>query len=74
MYITTAVIEGMMCGMCEAHVADAIRKNFDVKKVKASKKKKNAVIISEGPISEEALHAAIDPTGYTLVSVESEEE
>ena len=30
---TTVGIDGMMCGMCESHVNDAIRKSFDVKKV-----------------------------------------
>ena len=29
-------IDGMSCGMCEAHVQDVIRRNIDVKKVKAS--------------------------------------
>ena len=43
-------IEGMMCGMCEAHVNDAIRNNFKVKKVQASSKEKNAVIITEEEI------------------------
>ena len=47
MFKTTVGIEGMMCGMCEAHVNDAIRKAFDVKKVKASRKDNNAEIISE---------------------------
>ena len=28
MYKTTLKIEGMMCGMCEAHVADVIRKTL----------------------------------------------
>ena len=26
MYKTTLKIDGMMCGMCEAHVCDAVRK------------------------------------------------
>ena len=30
---TILSIEGMQCGMCEAHVNDAIRNNFAVKKV-----------------------------------------
>ena len=30
---TTLGIDGMMCGMCESHMNDAIRNNFDVKKV-----------------------------------------
>ena len=39
----TVKIDGMMCGMCEAHVNDAIRKAFPVKKVSASH--------SKGPVS-----------------------
>lgn len=68
MYKVTANIDGMMCGMCEAHVQDAIRKAFPVKSVKASKSKKNAVILTETPITEEELRESLDPTGYTLVS------
>lgn len=30
---TTLKIDGMMCGMCESHVNDAIRNAFPVKKV-----------------------------------------
>ena len=29
----TLVVDGMMCGMCESHVNDAVRKAFPVKKV-----------------------------------------
>ena len=32
-------IDGMACGMCESHINDAIRNNFDVKKVKSSHKR-----------------------------------
>ena len=32
----TCKIDGMMCGMCESHINDAIRKNFDIKKVSSS--------------------------------------
>ncbi len=28
----TAGIEGMVCGMCEAHINEAVRKAFRVKK------------------------------------------
>ena len=69
---TTAKIDGMMCSMCEAHIQDAIRKAFAVKSVKASRAKGEAVIVSEEAISAAALHAAIDPTGYTLGTVKSE--
>lgn len=33
---TTLKIDGMMCGMCESHVNDAIRNAFPVKKVTSS--------------------------------------
>lgn len=36
---TTLGIDGMMCGMCESHMNDAIRNNFDVKKVTSSHSK-----------------------------------
>jgi copper chaperone CopZ len=68
----TVKIDGMMCGMCEAHVQDAIRKAFDVKSVKASKAKKNAVIVSEAPLPEEELRRTIDATGYSFISYTSE--
>lgn len=52
-------IDGMMCGMCEAHVSDVIRKNFNVKKVKASHLKKEAEVLTENDIDEEQLKAAV---------------
>ena len=36
---TTVKIDGMMCGMCEAHVSDVIRSKFNIKKVSASHSK-----------------------------------
>ena len=65
-------IDGMMCGMCESHVNDAIRKSFDVKKVSSSHSKKKTEIISEEAIDEDKLRAVIDETGYTVLSVDSE--
>ena len=60
---------GMMCGMCEAHVSDAIRGALPVKKVTASHTKGQAVILSEAPLDEEALRAAIGKTGYEVQGV-----
>ena len=50
---TTLGIDGMMCGMCESHMNDAIRNNFDVKKVTSSHSKKQTVIITEQDIDEQ---------------------
>ena len=65
----TVKIDGMMCGMCVAHVNDAIRKAFPVKKVSASHSKGQAVLLTETDISEEELCKAIDATGYRVLSV-----
>ena len=46
----TVYIDGMQCGMCEAHVNDAIRKAFPVKKINSSHSKNQAVIITEQDI------------------------
>lgn len=43
---TVVGIDGMACSMCESHVNDTVRRNFHVKSVKASHKKKQAEIIS----------------------------
>lgn len=61
-------IDGMKCGMCEMHVEDTIRKNFDVKKVKASHFKNEVVIISPSEISLNQFKDAFYPTGYRVTS------
>ena len=58
---TTVKVDGMMCGMCEAHVSDAIRDALPVKKVTASHTKGQAVILSETPLDEEALPPSARP-------------
>ena len=70
---TTLEIEGMACGMCESHINDTIRKAFPaVKKVTSSHTKGRTEIISEEPLVEAALRAAIAPTGYQVLGVQSE--
>ena len=36
----TIAVEGMACSMCEAHINDAVRKAFPVKKVTSSRSKR----------------------------------
>ena len=73
MYRVTVKIEGMMCGMCEAHIADTIRREFpDAKKASASRKHGEATFLSEREIDRETLKQAIEETGYTFVSVSVE--
>ncbi len=69
---TTLAIEGMMCGMCEAHVCDAIRKAVpSAKKVSASRSRREASFLTEEEVDRERLKAAIDATGYTCLGVDS---
>ncbi len=69
---TTLKIEGMMCGMCEAHVCDAIRKAVpSAKKVSASRSKKEASFLTKDEVDAERLKAAISETGYICLGAES---
>ncbi len=69
---TTMKIDGMMCGMCEAHICDAIRKAVpEARKVTASRGKKEASFLTEGAVDADSLKAAIDATGYSCLGVES---
>ena len=72
MYKTTLKIDGMMCGMCESHINDTIRKAAAVKKVSSSHVKGEAVVITEEPLDVDAVKAAIHATGYEVTDAASE--
>ena len=71
MFETILKVDGMMCGMCESHVNETVRKTADVKKVTSSHTKGETVILSEQPVDVEALKAAIADTGYTVTGVQT---
>lgn len=66
---TILKIDGMACGMCESHINDVVRRTCSVKKVTSSHSKGETVILSEQPLDEAALQAAIKETGYELKSM-----
>lgn len=66
-------IDGMMCGMCESHMNDAIRNAFEVEKVTSSHTKGTTEIISKEPLSRKALTEAVEKTGYKILEVNEEE-
>lgn len=70
----TVKVDGMMCGMCEAHVNDAIRKHLTVKKVTSSRKKKETVILAEQDIPDARLESVITESGYTFLGATREED
>ena len=73
MKLITLKIDGMMCGMCESHVNDVIRKNFKIDKVTSSHSKNETKIITDEDISLEKLKEVINPTGYKILDYKIEE-
>ena len=68
---TILKVNGMMCGMCESHINDVVRKSAEVNKVSSSHTKGETVILSEKPVDVEKLKQAIAETGYTVVGAET---
>lgn len=65
-------VEGMVCGMCEAHINNAVRQNFAVKKVTSSHSKGKTEIIVQLPLDEEKLKEVLGKSGYTVTGVHTE--
>ena len=73
MFKTVLKIDGMMCGMCEAHVNDAIRKAIpEAQKVTSSHTKGESSFLSEAEPNVDRLKEAINETGYTVLSMNTE--
>ncbi|MCM1181159.1 MAG: heavy-metal-associated domain-containing protein [Clostridium sp.] len=68
----TLEVDGMACGMCEAHINEAVRNAFHVKKVTSSHSRKQTVIIAEQDIPEQELIDVVAKAGYDVASVSSE--
>ena len=69
---TVLKMDGMMCGMCESHMNDVIRQNFQVKKVTSSHKKGETEILSEELLDEEKVRAEVEKIGYKVMDIQSE--
>lgn len=70
MYEIILKVDGMKCGMCEAHVNNAVRDNFNVKKVKSSHSKGQTVILTEEDMDEKKLSNIVSATGYIVTEVQ----
>ncbi|MCR5496000.1 MAG: FeoB-associated Cys-rich membrane protein [Treponema sp.] len=66
---TVVEIDGMMCPMCESHVNDAIRNNFDVKSVKSFFKTGICLIVSEKSLDKEKITQVLKASGYTVKNI-----
>ena len=65
----TLKIEGMMCGMCESHINDAVRTRLPVDKVSSSRKNGETVILAKEDIPDEEIRRVIGETGYELKGI-----
>lgn len=69
MWKYTVQVSGMMCGMCESHVNDAVRRAFAIKKVASSRSKGETTVVTEQELDEDALRDAI---GYEVGEIRKE--
>ena len=68
---TVVGVGGMSCQMCEAHINEAIRAAFpDIKTVRANRKTKQAVILSDGILDQDTVRRTIQSQGYDFLSYE----
>ena len=70
MYKYVLKINGMRCGMCEAHIEDTVRKKIKVKRVNASHIKNELTVITDMVLDEKDFHILLDETGYIIDSFE----
>ena len=66
-------IEGMMCQNCVRHVTEALRAVKGVSDVDVSLEDKNAVVTTDGTVSDETLAAAVKDEGYSVTGIQSHE-
>lgn len=62
-------INGMKCGMCEAHVNDLFRKNIKFKSIKSSHSKNETIIICENEYTKGELDKCLLNSGYIIENI-----
>ncbi|MBP5578713.1 MAG: cation transporter [Ruminococcus sp.] len=72
MFKTVIKIEGMMCGMCEAHVNEAVHAAVSAEKVSSSHKKGTTELITEKEPDENKLREAVEKDGYKVLGITTE--
>ena len=58
-------VHGMSCGMCEAHVNDAVRNAVSVKNVRSSAADEKTTVIAE-ELDTDRLISAVRASGYEI--------
>ena len=57
-------VDGMMFGMCEAHINDIVRKTTKIEKIKSNHRKKETIIVIENDNDLNKIIEAIKSLGY----------
>ena len=67
-------VDGMMCKMCEAHVNDAINKEFNNVKVTSSHQDGQTIILTKKEILIEKLKEIVEKEGFKVLDIKTEEQ
>lgn len=68
----TVNVEGMMCGHCEAHVNEAIKKAFGVEDVVSSHENNTTVFTAPEKVDEDRIRQTIKDAGYEVTGITQE--
>ena len=68
----TVNVEGMMCGHCEAHVNEAIKKAFGVEEVVSSHESNTTIFTAPEKIDEDKIRQTIKDAGYEVTGITQE--
>ena len=68
----TVNVEGMMCGHCEAHVNEAIKKAFGAEDVVSSHESNTTVFTAPKRVDEDKIRATIKEAGYEVTGITQE--
>ena len=68
----TVNVEGMMCGHCEAHVNEAIKKAFGAEDVVSSHESNTTVFTAPEKVDEDKIRATIKEAGYEVTGITQE--
>ncbi|MBE7081926.1 MAG: heavy-metal-associated domain-containing protein [Clostridiales bacterium] len=67
-------VDGMMCKMCEAHVNDAIKREFLNVKVSSSHQDKQTIIQTKTEIDKDELIKVVEKEGFKVLDIKVEEQ
>ncbi len=67
-------VDGMMCKMCEAHVNDAIKREFLNVKVSSSHQDGQTIILTKTEVDTEKLKEIVEKEGFKVLDIKVEEQ